>query len=203
MTSEEKTETTDRAGARGFARGGRAGGRRPRTDQRCRHERGARETPGDLPGKAKQDRASFQGAGQGPRGASSGVWRSGQRGEEAPARGAHRAQGLDGRGGPSLQERDRRDASGNSQGGRPAPPLDADHGGGQDGPPGDGISLRRLSRGRDRVSQLRFAQHAEVAPLARHARFVLHQGRRCVTHAHDGVSGEGDAAATKLRRSAR
>ena len=34
----------------------------------------------------------------------------------------------------------------------------------------------------------------QVAPLARHARFVLHQGRRCVAHAHDGFSGEGDAA---------
>ena len=49
--------------------------------------------------------------------------------------------------GASLQERDRRDAAGDSQGGRQAPPVDADHGGGQSGPPGDGIPLRRLSRG--------------------------------------------------------
>ena len=34
----------------------------------------------------------------------------------------------------------------------------------------------------------------QVAPLARHARLVLHQGRRCVAHPHDGVSGAGDAA---------
>ena len=47
-----------------------------------------------------------------------------------------------GAGGGRSKEHDRRDAAGNSQGRRQAPPVNADDGGGQNGPSGHGVSLR-------------------------------------------------------------
>ena len=155
-------------GARGFARGGRAGGRRRRTDQPGRHDRRARETPRDLPGKAKQDHASFQGAGQGSR--RSCVRRLAKRstpGRSACRRRSPTARLSIGRGGPSLQERDRRDAAGDSQGGRQAPPVDADHGGGQ----------RRSSRGWDSATTIIPRSRPSITTSMRSTRRKWHPSR--------------------------